>query len=88
VVRLAATQGLCCLAPLDELPDLDTGCREHRDELVVDVADLASEQLDDADGRACADHRKRDCGAQPDPALRARLLVVVPGKVVHRGGDP
>ncbi len=88
MINFASEQSLRRLRAMNELSDLDARDRQHRHEVVLDVPDFATEELDDSDGRSAADNREGDRGAQSGAALRAGLLVVVRRQVVQCGRDP
>ena len=73
------------LAPRDELADLAAEHVHRREQLLVRLAQLAREELHDADDAARAAQREAEGGVQPAAARRVRAREV---RVLGRVDDP
>jgi len=60
VIGLAAAQRLGCLGAADELADLQSSGRKHRDLVVLWASRELRDKLDDADHLARIDHWQRE----------------------------
>jgi len=60
VVSFAAAERLRGVRAADELPDLHTCCRKHRDLVVLDPAHVLRKQLDHTDYHAAVEDRESE----------------------------
>ncbi len=85
VVRLASPQRLRGVRAADELPDLDADCGQHGDLVVLDLARVLGQQLDDSDHGAAVHHWERDHGLEAGRARHVEIRIVGPARQVFDG---